>query len=65
MDAVISPLSVRSALRATRAAADKGPLSMSSVAGRRRAPVAAHVYTLPVVRELPSQPTSAAADLTW
>jgi hypothetical protein len=31
----------------------------------RRAPVATHVYTLPVVRELPVQPPTAAQHRAW
>jgi hypothetical protein len=34
-------------------------------ARRRVSPVVAHVYTLPVVRELPSQPVASRDSLAW
>jgi hypothetical protein len=36
-----------------------------AAARERREPLVTHIYSLPVVRELPSQPPDAAQNHTW
>jgi hypothetical protein len=66
VDTLSSPLLTRPFLRAARAHRKQRALTVTiGPAAVRRAPVAAHAYSLPVVRELPSQPLTAAQSLAW